>query len=105
MEELELITNSKGGDIGSFNKLVLLHQKAVYNFCLRLTNDIHMSEDLTQETFISAWTGIKGLKGDNFKFWLMRIARNACYDYFRSIRKKATISLESDTYIETATTP
>lgn len=103
MEELELVTNSKKGDIGSFNKLVLLHQKEVYNFCLRLTNDIHMSEDLTQDTFISAWTGIKGLRGDNFKYWLMRIARNTCYDYFRSMRKKATISLEHDSYIEPST--
>lgn len=96
MDDKELIEKGKAGDLESFNRLVLLYQKEVYNFCLRLTGNVHTAEDLTQETFISCWKGIKDLRGQNFKYWLLRIARNACYDYFRSIRRRPVISLEAN---------
>lgn len=96
MDDKELIEKSRTGDLESFNSLVLLYQKDVYNFCLRLTGNVHTAEDLTQETFISAWRGIRELKGSNFKYWLLRIARNACYDYFRSMRRRPTVSLEAN---------
>lgn len=95
MEEKELVEKSKAGDLDSFNRLVLLYQKKVYNFCLRLTGNVDAAEDMAQETFISAWRGIKGLRGENFGYWLLRIARNACYDYFRSLRRKPYLSLEA----------
>lgn len=96
MEEKELIDKSKAGGLESFNRLVLLYQTVIYNFCLRLTGDRDTAEDIAQETFISAWKGIKGLKGENFKSWLLRIARNGAYDYFRSIRRRPSVSLEAN---------
>lgn len=100
MDEKELLEKTKSGDLDSFNRLVLLYQKEIYNFCLRLTGNIETAEDMTQETFISTWKGIKGLKGDNFKYWLLRIARNVCYDYFRSIKRRPAVSLEANPGIE-----
>lgn len=95
MDEKELIEKSRSGDLESFNGLVILYQKEIYNFCLRLTGNVQTAEDMAQETFISAWKGIKGLKGENFKYWLLRIARNACYDYFRSVKRRPVVSLEA----------
>ena len=95
-DDKALIKKSKAGDLESYNRLVLLYQKEVYNFCLRLTGNVQVAEDMAQETFISAWKSIRGLKGENLKYWLLRIARNACYDYFRSAKRKPAVSLEAN---------
>lgn len=98
MEELNVaqwLKDAKSGNLDSFNMLVIRYQQLAYNTALRLTGTREMAEDATQEAFISAWKGIKSIRGDNFRPWLLRIVVNASYDLLRSRRNKATISLDS----------
>ena len=71
--------------------------KCVYNFLYKLTNDIELSEELTQETFYIAIKKINTLnKKESIRTWLYQIAKNKWKDYLRK-NKKANIDLEENT--------
>lgn len=54
----------------------------VYSICYRITNDYFDAQDLTQETFLSAYRHLDAFDGANPKAWLCRIASNKGLDYF-----------------------
>jgi len=71
--------------------------KCVYNFLYKLTNDIELSEELTQETFYTAIKKINTLKDkESIRTWLYQIAKNKWKDYLRK-NKKANINLDENT--------
>jgi len=95
MDESELIQRGQQGDVNSFNKLVGLYQRQVYNLALRMLGNIPNAEDVTQDAFIAAWKGIRSFKGGNFRAWLLRIAANACRDQLRKLKRDPELSLEA----------
>ena len=59
----------------------------VYRFALRLSNDPHTAEDLTQETFLRAWRQRGRLRERRAaRVWLFRIAANLWRDRLRRER-------------------
>ena len=95
MDEETLIHDSKQGDLASFNLLVEHYQAQVYNLALRMISDAAAAEDITQETFFSAYRRLSSYKPGNFRAWLMRIAANGCRDHLRSARVRRSVSLEA----------
>ncbi len=56
----------------------------VYRFALRLSNDPHAAEDLTQETFLRAWRQRDRLRDlAAARVWLFRITANLWRDQLR----------------------
>lgn len=55
MSEEQLIRRAQQGDNGAFEELLLLHQKKVYNLCLRMSANPDDALDLSQEAFLRAW--------------------------------------------------
>lgn len=75
--EQELVGRACDGDIGAFEDLYHSHTGRVYALCLRLCGDRGRAEDLTQETFVRAWRGLSGFRGESrLGSWLHRIAVN-----------------------------
>ena len=71
--------------------------KCVYNFLYKLTNDIELSEELTQETFYTAIKKINTLnKKESIRTWLYQIAKNKWKDYLKK-NKTANIDLDENT--------
>lgn len=71
--------------------------KCVYNFLYKLTNDIELSKELTQETFYTAIKKINTLnKKESIRTWLYQIAKNKWKDYLKK-NKKANIDLDENT--------
>lgn len=71
--------------------------KCVYNFLYKLTNDIELSEELTQETFYAAIKKINTLNNkESIRTWLYQIAKNKWKDYLKK-NKKANIDLDENT--------
>lgn len=93
--EEDLIKQSKGGDLGSFNLLVEIYQGQIYNLTLRMLGNPQDAEDVAQEAFVLAWKAISGFKGGSFKAWLFRIASNACTDLLRSKKSRKADSLDA----------
>jgi RNA polymerase sigma factor (sigma-70 family) len=95
MDEEQLLQQSKEGHLGAFNALVEFHQVPVYNLAHRMLNDRGAAEDVTQDTFVSAFRNLNSFRSGNFRAWLMRIAANACRDYLRSARVRRNVSLDN----------
>ncbi len=53
-----------------------------------MTGDYFAAEDLTQETFLSAYQHMDGFTGDQWKAWICRIASNLCIDYRRQAARR-----------------
>lgn len=89
MPDEELVARSMGGDVDSFNQLVLRWERPIYALAYRVIGREEDARDVVQETFLRAFRSIGGFKGQaKFSSWLYRIALNLCRDWIR--KKKRT---------------
>lgn len=58
--------------------------RLVFTVCYSMTGDYFQSEDLAQETFVSAYRHLDSFDGKNEKAWLTKIASNKCRDFLKS---------------------
>jgi RNA polymerase sigma-70 factor, ECF subfamily len=87
-QEQLLIRRAQKGDQYAFAALVDEHQRYVYNLALRVLRDENEALDLTQETFVRAWTALPNFRGQSqFRTWLYRIATNLCYNLLPNLRR------------------
>ena len=87
------------GKADSKKKLIELmstYKDLVFSVCLKLTGDYFAAEDITQETFISAFDHINEFDGRNEKAWLCRIASNRCIDYLRAAERRAVATPDDE---------
>jgi RNA polymerase sigma-70 factor (ECF subfamily) len=85
----ELVALSQGGDLDSFNQLLLRWERPIYALAYRLIGREEEARDVAQETFLRAFRALKGFKGQaKFSSWLYRITLNLCRDWIR--REKRT---------------
>lgn len=77
-------------------RLVELHADAVHRYVWkRLSPRIEMVDDLVQEVFLAAWTGLPGYAGTApLRHWLLGIARNKVEDHYRRTLNARWQSLE-----------
>lgn len=86
--ETTLIQKAQKGDHDAFATLVDENQRYVYNLALRVVKDENEALDLTQETFVRAWTALPNFKGQSqFRTWLYRIVTNLCYNRLPNLRR------------------
>ncbi len=65
-------------------ELVQNHYGPIYGFLLHLTRQATTAEDLTQETFATAWKAMGSFRGrSSFATWLHRIAYGKFIDFKR----------------------
>jgi RNA polymerase sigma-70 factor (ECF subfamily) len=93
--EALLVARSRRGDTAAFNQLILTYQQVVYTLTYRMIGDPEIAADVTQEALLAAFRGIASFRGGSFRAWLLRIASNACYDYWRRSRRRPSESLEA----------
>jgi RNA polymerase sigma-70 factor, ECF subfamily len=83
--EQALLSELRSGRPGACAELISLHYQKVYRMLVHLTGDVHQAEDLTQETFVSAWEKIGAFQGRaTLATWLYRIAYTKFIDGRRS---------------------
>ena len=67
-----------------FEAFVLQYEKLVFTVCYQLVKDYGEAQNLTQDTFLSAYQHIDYHQGASYKPWLIRIASNKAKDFLRS---------------------
>jgi len=95
-----LVQRAQANDRAAFNEIVLRYKSKVFNFIHRMIPSIQDAEDLTQETFVRAYTSIRSFQSRaSLNTWLFRIATNLCIDYSRRSKKSQGLvtSLSQDT--------
>jgi RNA polymerase sigma-70 factor (ECF subfamily) len=84
----ELVARSMGGDLDSFNQLVLRWERPIYALAYRVIGREEDARDVAQETFLRAFRALGGFKGQaKFSSWLYRITLNLCRDWIRKEKR------------------
>jgi RNA polymerase sigma-70 factor (ECF subfamily) len=77
----EACARARAGDPAAFRQLVELTHGTVYRLALRLLADGDEAADVTQETYVRAWSRLEELREPAAALgWLCRIARNLARD-------------------------
>lgn len=93
-QERDLILLAKEGNEDAFERLVLAHQKKVYNLALRMTGNAEDACDLSQEAFLRVFKGLANFEMESsFSTWIYRLTSNACIDFLRKKKRQETVSL------------
>src|SRR5262245_27217109 len=84
----ELVARAQGGDVDSFNQLILRWERPIYALAYRVIGREEDARDVSQEAFLRAYRALPGFKGQaKFSSWLYRIALNLCRDWIRKQRR------------------
>ena len=94
LEDSQLVARSQGGDLAAFNAIVERYQSQVLNVAWRVVGSRASAEDITQETFISAYRAMGKFRGGSLRAWLFRIASNLGVDLLRSSKRRPEDSLD-----------
>ncbi len=98
MTDEELVSRSRGGDPDSFNQLILRWERPIFALAYRVIGREEDARDVCQETFLRAFRGLPGFKGQaKFSSWLYRIALNLCRDWIRRQRRAPMLQMPEDT--------
>mgnify|MGYP002076628646 FL=1 len=74
-----------------FTELVLQYERLVYTVCFQLVREPAAAEDLTQETFLSAYIHRESMPEGFERQWLSRIAANKAKDHLQSAWNRRTV--------------
>ncbi|HZQ47312.1 MAG TPA: sigma factor, partial [Verrucomicrobiae bacterium] len=75
--DAELVARSLAGDRDAFGRIVARYQNLICSLAYSAMGSLGQSEDLSQETFITAWTNLSHLaEPAKLRSWLCGIARN-----------------------------
>ncbi|WP_371985328.1 RNA polymerase sigma factor [Shewanella sp. 10N.261.52.F9] len=75
--EPELIDKAKLGDKAAFKQLYQLHHQRVYALCLRITGQVPLAEEATQDCFVRLWQKLPQFRGESqFTTWLHSLCVN-----------------------------
>ena len=74
-----------------FSSLMTQYERLVYTICFQMVRDGPAAEDLTQETFLSAYLHRDAMPPGYERQWLARIAANKARDHLQSAWNRHTV--------------
>lgn len=90
-----LVQAVQAGKVSAFDELVRRHRKRMYSVIYNMTSNAEDAADLTQETFVKAFSSINKFKGKSaFYTWLYRIGVNMTLAHLKKNRYRQFFSFE-----------
>lgn len=84
-----LVARARLGETMAFELLVVKYQRRIAATLRWFVHDDRITEELTQEVFLSAYLALATFRPDgDFAAWLFTIARNAARSYLRSAQNR-----------------
>ena len=75
--DTELVAQSRAGNRHAFGRIVVRYQTLICSLAYSATGSLTQSEDLSQETFVTAWKQLAELREPgSLRAWLCGIVRN-----------------------------
>jgi RNA polymerase sigma-70 factor (ECF subfamily) len=91
--EPETIKRAQQGDNEAFEDLVVLYVSDVYRLARHIVGHVQTAEDVTQDTFLNAYRGLRTFQGrSKFSTWLFRIAHNCAVESIRRSSRQRDIA-------------
>ncbi len=96
--EIEELRKAKRGDTDAFRALFDAHHEAVYRFAYRLTNSVHVAEDVTQDCFLRMVSNAGGFdpRRGSLRAFLCGMARNLVRQYWRVTGREVELDDDRD---------
>ena len=93
-EDEALVRRFQKGEEKAFNELVSRYKQRIFDMILKMVRNKEDAKDLSQETFVKAYHGLKKFRSESSFFtWITRIAINLCISFKRRDRFRSFISL------------
>jgi len=92
MTEEQTVALAQEGDPRAFRDLYQRHYGRIFRLALRYMRSLEDAEDVAQETFIKAYSGLDSFDrgfGSGFSAWLNRICVNCAIDHRRKAKRMA----------------
>ena len=84
-----------------FLELVHKHEAQIYQHTLYLLGNREDAEDITQETFITAWKHRNKLRPKTVRSWMLKCAQNLCFNLLKRNKFQVPLTAGEDTDPET----
>lgn len=95
MNDDQIITLIADGNMTAFKQLYNCTYKDVYAFILSMVKCRHTAEDLMHDTYMRIFEKASSYQiGTSLRTWIMTIAKNITYDYFR--KEKTIVPFEDN---------
>jgi RNA polymerase sigma factor (sigma-70 family) len=102
----ELVMQSLAGNRDAFGGIVARYQSLLCSLAYSVTGNLGQSEDLAQETFVTARKQLADLREpEKLRSWLCRISRNLTYDALRGQGREPIHKAESLEEIQESPAP
>lgn len=77
------------------------HGDALFAYAVGRVSDVHVAEELVQETFLAAVRSFDSFRGDSdVRTWLISILRYKILDHYRARAKRREMQCEQDTSMD-----
>ena len=88
-DEISILLNQlRDGKETAFNKLYSYYFQPIYRKVLFMVKEEIITDELVQELFLKVWEKRETIRvGESFQGYLVTIAHNLVYDYFRKVAK------------------
>ena len=102
MNDNTIIRLVQDGKTETYADLVQKYHKSLLSFIYRLVRDPHLTEDIGQEVFLSAYKSLSKFDTERktpFAAWLFVIARNRCINHLRDHKSVKNVSIDEYKHI------
>jgi RNA polymerase sigma factor (sigma-70 family) len=104
--DADLVLASRQGDREAFGKIVRRYQAMITGLIYAACGDLQRSEELAQDTFVSAWKSLSGLRDPSkLPAWLCQVARHRLLDHSRSEARRTERLTQAFHHREDPSTP
>lgn len=95
LSDEQLVALTVKGDVSAFNEIVARWENRLYSFVYRYLGDPEEAKDITQESFVRAYSHLDGFRGQSkFSSWLYQIALNLCRSKLRRQKARPMVSID-----------
>jgi RNA polymerase sigma-70 factor (ECF subfamily) len=95
LSDEQLVALTVKGDVQAFNEIVARWEGKLYSFVYRYLGDPEEAKDVTQESFVRAYSHLEGFRGQSkFSSWLYQIALNLCRSKLRRSTAHPMVSID-----------
>jgi RNA polymerase sigma factor (sigma-70 family) len=77
-----------------FQREIVPHLDAAYNFARFLSRNPDAAQDIVQEAFLRAYRGFDGYQGGDARAWIFSIVRNCYHNWLLQARRKARVEVD-----------
>ena len=99
VREEELVARAKAGSSEAFEALFKRYRDRITAYVRTIIPNHARAEDVVQEIFVSALRKLHTLEEPAaFKSWIYEIARNACLDDLRRVKRNGEILVRSNDF-------